>query len=71
MTWQQIDSIFPYVVFFYGVLMVFVLENKHLQKLLDKTMPSYASQFLSHKPLAWVSFFVGGLWALQNLLVMP
>ncbi|MFN7455508.1 MAG: hypothetical protein ACK5RO_12725 [Pseudobdellovibrionaceae bacterium] len=71
MTWQELDLIFPFVVFFYGIVLVFVLENRTLSDLLDKKMPFYAQQFRSHKSIAWMSFVVGGLWSLQNLVLMP
>ncbi len=71
MTWHEIDSVFPYLVFLYGILMIFVLENKTLNELLDRHLSFYAAKFRSHRSLAWVSFFVGGIWSLQNILIMP
>lgn len=71
MTWTQLDYFFPFFVFFYGSLMVFVLENKKLEKLAYERMPDYAPTLRSHRTLAWVCFFVGGLWSLQNLLFVP
>lgn len=67
MNLETLDYLFPFVVFFYGALMVFVLENKALDRLATERMPSLAPTLRSHKGLAWVCLFVGGLWALQNL----
>lgn len=68
MTWQQIDHIFPYLVFFYGIIMIFILENKFLDRLAQEKMPQVAQMWKQRKPLAWTCFFVGGLWSVQNLL---
>lgn len=67
MTMIQVDYIFPFVVFFYGIIMVFVLENKFLSKLATERMPQQKMTMQSHKGLAWVCLFVGGLWSLQNV----
>ncbi len=69
MSLQTLDLIFPLVVFFYGLLLLIVLENPFLQKLGDSRMSMAYSQLRSHRPLAWISFFIGGLWSLQNLLL--
>lgn len=47
--------------------MVFVLENKTLDKLAGEKMPEFKVTMQSHKSMAWISLFVGGLWSLQNL----
>ena len=67
MTWSQVDYIFPFIVLSYGILMVFVLENKTLDKLATEKMPEFKVTMQSHKSMAWISLFVGGLWSLQNL----
>ena len=67
MTAHKLDFIFPFVVFFYGILMVFVLENEALDKLARTRLPTMSATLRSHKTLAWLCFFVGGLWSLQNL----
>lgn len=59
-----IDYIFPFVVFFYGLLVLIVLEIP-VQKIMK---PSF-HRLNAHKPLAWICFFVGGLWSLQNVLL--
>lgn len=64
---ETLDFIFPFIVFFYGILMVFVLENQFLQKIAEQRMPAMRATLRSHKNLAWVCLFVGGLWSLQNI----
>jgi len=66
---ETLDFIFPFIVFFYGILMVFVLENQTLQKLAEQRMPELGATLRSHKNLAWVCLFVGGLWSLQNVII--
>lgn len=68
MSWSQVDFLFPFFVFFYGILMVFVQETPVLARLAQSRMPDSFSQITSRKTLAWVCFFVGGLWSLQNIL---
>jgi hypothetical protein len=63
MTVQQLDYIFPFGIFLYGVLMVFVHENPWAQKLNIATKMHIGTRW------AWICFFVGGLWSLQNLWV--
>ena len=64
---ETLDFIFPFVVFCYGILMIFVTENSFLDKLANDRMPDMRATWRSHKSLAWVCLFVGGLWSLQNL----
>lgn len=67
MTPEKLDYIFPFIVFFYGLIMVLVLENPYLIKIGEERLSQYYSGFLKHKPLAWMCFFVGGLWSAQNV----
>ena len=71
---KTLDFIFPFVSFFYGSLVLFVLELPLFKKLTQKNETSLLAvslreQLQVHKPLAWICFFVGGLWSLQNLLI--
>lgn len=68
MTIGTLDQIFPFFVFSYGILMIFVLENKALDRLARQRIPELGATLRSHRTLAYVSLFVGGLWSLQNLL---
>jgi predicted acyltransferase len=68
MTIGFLDQIFPFFIFCYGILMIFVLENKALDRLARQRMPEWGATLRSHKPIAYLSLFVGGLWSLQNLL---
>jgi hypothetical protein len=67
MTLESLDFFFPFIVFFYGILMVFVLENQTLDKLATERMPALAPTLRGHRQLAWICLFVGGLWSLQNI----
>lgn len=68
MNMQTFDSVFPIIVFSYGILIVFVLENKRLAFLGKAKMPSFYAQLTAHRSFAWLSFWVGGLWTLQLLI---
>jgi hypothetical protein len=64
----QLDSIFPYIVFIYGAMILLVLNSSALRKLGERVVPHEAwERFASHGILAWISFFVGGFWVLENL----
>lgn len=63
----QLDFYFPFIVFFYGFLVVLVIENPALARLGEQRL-SFAWQGLRRRRgLAWTCFFLGGLWSLQNL----
>ncbi|MBX2987918.1 MAG: hypothetical protein KF802_08465 [Bdellovibrionaceae bacterium] len=67
MTVSELDFYFPFVVFFYGFLAVLVLETPALARLGKERMSEAWEGISRRKNLAWVSFFIGGLWSLQNL----
>jgi hypothetical protein len=67
MTPEKLDFIFPFFVFCYGLLVVLVLENPVLVKIGEERLGSAFQQLSRHKGLAWVCFFVGGLWSVQNI----
>lgn len=67
MTPSELDFYFPFVVFFYGFLVVLVLETPALARLGKERMSPAWEGLSQRKGLAWVSFFIGGLWSLQNL----
>lgn len=68
MKYETLDYIFPFLVFSYGIIMIFVIENKSLDKLARQRMPDMAATLRSHRGIAYLSLFVGGLWSVQNLL---
>ena len=68
MNHETLDYIFPFFVFSYGIIMIFVLENKALDKLARERFPDRAATLRSHRSLAYASMFIGGLWSVQNLL---
>lgn len=67
MTPEKLDYIFPFVVFFYGLVLVLVLENPVLVKIGEERLGSVFQTMKGHKTLAWICFFVGGLWSIQNV----
>ena len=67
-TLLELDQFFPFLVFSYGIIMVFVLENRSLDTLARQRIPQLGATLRSHRPLAYLSLFVGGLWSVQNLL---
>ncbi|MEN0058226.1 MAG: hypothetical protein AAGB31_05280 [Bdellovibrio sp.] len=67
MTPEKLDFIFPFFVFFYGLLMVLVLENPVLVRLGQEKLGGLFQQVMRHKALGWLCFFVGGLWSAQNV----
>lgn len=62
-----LDYYFPFIVFAYGLFYILVSESKIFLAKGKEVLGSYHPTFLSHKPLAWICLFVGGLWALQNI----
>ncbi|MCH2534208.1 MAG: hypothetical protein MK008_07190 [Bdellovibrionales bacterium] len=68
MNYQQIDFIFPFVVFFYGFFVSFVLCLPQVSKWLEVNAPSpMQKQLLAHRVLAMICLWVGSIWSLQNL----
>ena len=67
MTPEKLDFIFPFFVFFYGLMMVLVLENPVLVRLGEERLGQAFQQMSKHKHLGWICFFVGGLWSAQNV----
>ncbi len=65
-----LDYYFPFVVFFYGFIVVLALEGPFLRRLADSHQSNlFILQLKSHAPLAWICFFAGGLWSVQNLII--
>lgn len=63
----KLDYFFPFLVFFYGLVMLFVLEIPFFVALAKKRMPAQHLAFERHRNIATVSLIVGGLWSLQNI----
>ena len=65
---EKLDHIFPLLVFVYGAALLLVLNLRVTQELGAKLVPGEAwTRLKSHSSLAWISFFVGGFWVLENL----
>lgn len=63
----QIDYYFPFITFFYGALILFVLTHPKLVEVGKNKMPEAYKQLQAHQGLAWLCFVVGGLWSIQNI----
>lgn len=63
----KIDYFFPFFIFFYGLVVLFVLEIPALVALAKKRMPTHYENFERHRKIALFSVYVGGLWSLQNI----
>jgi hypothetical protein len=64
-----LDYYFPFIVFFYGFIVLLAVEGPLLKRLAHHESNSFILQLRAHAPLAWVCFFAGGLWSVQNLLI--
>lgn len=68
MTYKELDTIFPYIVFVYGTLVSFVLASEPLMKVARERLPQdLVGQLVAHRTLGHLCLWVGGLWILQNL----
>ena len=68
MSVAQLDFYFPFIVWFYGLVMTLVLGNEYLMRLARNRLPLEQYQkFTAHKGLGLVCLIVGSLWSLQNL----
>ena len=66
-----LDYYFPFVVFFYGFIVLLAIEGPFLRYLAHQHQSNlFILQLRAHTPLAWICFFVGGLWSIQNLLII-
>lgn len=68
MSLSQIDYIFPFFVFLYGILILSVFHIPQLKTVLESQTHPVFLQLKTHEKLAWICFFVGGIWSLQNVL---
>ncbi len=64
-----LDYYFPFIVFLYGFIVLLAIEGPFLRAFAGQQSNLFILQLKSHTPLAWVCFFVGGLWSVQNLVV--
>ena len=64
---STLDFYFPFIVFFYGLAINFVLEIPYLVSLAQKRMPVRYAAFERHRKIALLSLYVGGFWSVQNL----
>lgn len=70
MSWKEIDFIFPFVVFGYGMIMTLVLNSPRLMELAENRISEpLLVQFKLHRGLGLVCLILGGLWSAQNVLL--
>ena len=68
MGYRELDFIFPFVIFTYGVVMSFVLNTPKLMTIAEERLsPELFQQFKTRRTLGLVSLIVGGLWAIQTM----
>ena len=67
---QELDSIFPFIVFFYGAFMTLVTSLPSLRQKAENAMnQELVEWFYGHRVLGLICLFVGGLWSLQRLFI--
>jgi hypothetical protein len=70
MQYHELDRIFPYVIFCYGLIMTFILNSEFFLKLAEEKLPRpLYLNFMSHRLMGFICLIVGGLWSLQNLWI--
>ena len=70
MTLKELDFYFPFVVFFYGAIMMLFHSLPTLRGLSEAHYPNELHQRpMATRPLAVISLFLGGFWSLQNLWI--
>lgn len=68
MTYKELDMIFPYFVFGYGLIMTLVLNTDFLLKIAEEKLPrTMYMNFMGHRYLGLICLLVGSLWSLQNI----
>ena len=68
MTIQQLDMIFPFVVFVSGLILTLILNSDFFLKLAEERLPRQMyNHFVGHRFMAVAFLVVGGLWSLQNI----
>ncbi|MGE3973684.1 MAG: hypothetical protein AB7F59_04070 [Bdellovibrionales bacterium] len=68
MSIQELDFYFPFIVFAYGILMTLVLNSPLVSKAEHLFPEAILQQFKANRILGFICLFVGGFWALQNLI---
>lgn len=74
---SQLDFYFPFFVFFYGILMIFMVDNPTFLRLQRQYQGNlFGGRFANLSTLGrreakflWFVVIFSGLWAAQNLLI--
>ena len=68
MSYQELDRLFPFVVFAYGAIMTLTLNSSWLMKIAEQRFPAQLhKQMNAHRGLGVICLCVGSLWCLQNI----
>lgn len=66
---SQLDFYFPFLVFFYGVLILFMVDFPAFQRIRQRlVLPAIWDNPSGKKLLYFMTIFCG-LWSLQNVLI--
>jgi hypothetical protein len=65
MAMSQLDFYFPFLMFFYGILMIFMMDNPAFLRLHSGIF----GQVRREAKFLWFVVVFSGLWAAQNLLI--
>lgn len=68
MNWAELDFFFPFLVFFYGFLIVFVLEAPLWARGLSDSGRRLLQHLEPKRKFAWSCLVIGAFWSLQNLI---
>lgn len=65
---QKLDFAFPFIIFGYGAILLLILNNRLFIRIAENKLSTEMwASLQSKRLLAYFCFFVGGLWALQNI----
>lgn len=72
---SQLDFYFPFFIFFYGILLLFMMALPAYAQIRSRLKNGLHDRFRVKMPLSnfseislWVMVILSGLWSLQNLL---
>jgi hypothetical protein len=64
----NLDLYIPWISLVYGFTLLVFPEIPVVNKFAESKAPQFISVFESHRKIAMICLFVGGLWTLQNTL---
>lgn len=66
---SQLDFYFPFIMFFYGILMIFVMDNPVFVRLQSQFSGGAFGHVRRKAKFIWTLVIFSGLWAAQNLFI--